>query len=186
MEKNHFFERSSAEQTAEALFKKYFARLSYYAFQYVNDKDLADDLAQDAFVAYLDSNKEISHHPNVIKDFLYTAVRNSALNYIKRQKVQERYFSLRNEDKVVKEKVLESLIEAEVMADLHKAIAQLPLSCRSVFLLAYFEGLSNTEISEKLNISINTVRCHKQNGLKVLRSRLKTETFLALLVLIFG
>lgn len=172
------------DYSAEGIFREYYGRLSYFAFQYVNDNDVAEDLVQDAFLAYWDKKKQIAEHPNVIKDFLYTSVKNSALNFLKRQKVKERYFFLRNEEDFEKERVLESIIEAEVMADLHQAVGHLPESCRNVFLLAYFEGLSNPKIAEKLNISINTVRSHKQNGLKVLRSQLKVETFIALLIMI--
>lgn len=175
---------STTNITAEILFKSYFGRLSYFAFQFVNDKDIANDLVQDAFVAYLDCKNDISNHPDVIKGFLYKSVKNSSLNYLKRQKVQERYFSLRDEDIFENEKVLEKMIEAEVIANLHKAILQLPKSCRNVFLLAYYEGLSNPQISEKLNISINTVRNHKQNGLKLLRSQLNLESFVVLIAIL--
>ncbi len=168
----------------ENIFREYYGRLSYFAFQYVKNNGIAEDLVQDAFMKYWDCKKNISEHPSAIKDFLYTTVRNAALNYLKRQKVQERYFLLRNEENFENEKVLESIIEAEVMAHLHHAIAQLPQMCRSVFLLAYFDGLSNPEIAKQLNISINTVRNHKQYGLKLLRSQLSAETFLALLLVI--
>ncbi|MET3113208.1 RNA polymerase sigma-70 factor (family 1) [Pedobacter sp. CG_S7] len=183
--KKDFTDQNSIQGiTAETLFKSYFGRLSYFAFQFVNDKDIANDLVQDAFVAYWDCKNDISNHPNAIKGFLYKTVKNFALNYIKRQKVQERYFFLREEEKFEKEKALDKIIEAEVVANLHKALMQLPKSCRNVFLLAFYEGLTNPQISEKLNISVNTVRNHKQNGLKLLRSKLNLESFLVLIALL--
>lgn len=182
--KKDFYSLDLADDSPESIFREYYSRLSYFAFQFVNDKDVAEDLVQDAFLAYWDQKKKVADHPNAIKDFLYTSVKNAALNLLKRQKVVERYFSLRSEEVIEGERILESIIEAEVMANLHQAIARLPESCRNVFLLAYFEGLSNSKIAEKLSISINTVRNHKQNGLKVLRTQLNPETFIALLVLI--
>ena len=181
---NDLSSKELSDNRPETIFREYYGRLSYFAFQYVNDSDFAEDLVQDAFLAYWGQKKQIADHPNVVKDFLYTSVKNSALNFLKRQKVKERYFFLRNEEDFEKERVLESIIEAEVMANLHQAIADLPESCKNVFLLAYSEGLSNPKIAEKLNISINTVRCHKQNGLKVLRSQLNPEAFIALLIII--
>jgi RNA polymerase sigma-70 factor (family 1) len=167
----------------EDVFKEYYGRLSYFAFQFVNDKSVAEDFVQDAFVAYWDCKKNVAEHPHAIKDFLYSAVRNSSLNFLKRKKVQDRYFFLRNEEKFENEKVLETMIQAEAMANLHQAISQLPESCKKVFLLAYFQGLSNPEIAQELDISINTVRNHKYNGLKILRSHLDVETFLVFMVI---
>ncbi len=168
----------------EDVFKEYYARLCYFAFQFVNDKAVAEDLVQDAFVSYWDRKKSVSDHPQVIKDFLYQSVKNAALNFLKRQKVQERYFFLRDDETFEREKVLETMIQAEAMANLHQAISQLPESCRNIFLLAYFQGLSNPEIAKELNISVNTVRCHKYNGLKALRSQLDIETFIVIFLLV--
>ncbi len=162
----------------EDVFKEYYGRLSYFAFQFVNDKSIAEDLVQDAFLAYWAHKSSVSDHPQAIKDFLYRAVRNAALNLLKRKKVQERYFFLRNVEQFENEKVLETIIQAEAMANLHQAVSQLPESCKNVFLLAYFQGLSNPEIAQELNISINTVRNHKYNGLKILRSHLDVKAFM--------
>ncbi len=168
----------------EDVFKEYYGRLCYFAFQFVKDKAVAEDLVQDAFVAYWDRKTNVSDHPQAIKDFLYRSVKNASLNLVKRQKVQQRYFFTRDEERFEKEKVLETLIQAEAMANLHQAIEQLPESCKNVFQLAYFEGLTNPEIAQNLNISINTVRCHKYNGLKVLRSQLDVEAFIVLFAII--
>ena len=168
----------------EDVFKEYYGRLSYFAFQFVNDKSIAEDLVQDAFLAYWDCKKKVADHPQAIKDFLYSAVRNAALNLLKRKKVQERYFFLKNDQQFENEKVLENMIRAEAMANLHQAISQLPESCRKVFVLAYFQYLSNPEIAEELNISINTVRNHKHNGLKILRSHLNAEAFMVLMIIL--
>ena len=174
------FIRMQKEQKCkpEDVFKEYYGRLCYFVYQFVPDKTIAEDLVQDAFLAYWDSKSKFSDHPRAIKDFLYTAVRNSSLNYLKREKVRERYFFRRQEDDFENEKVLGAIIKAEAMANLHKAVFQLPESCRKVFLLAYFQGLSNPEIAQELNISVNTVRNHKSYGLKILRSNLDIETFM--------
>ena len=181
-----FLFRNYAKSESELIFKEYFGRLSYFAFQFVNDQQIAEDLVQDAFVAFWAKKQEISEHPIAIKNFLYTSVRFAALNHIKRQKVHARYFLLTNKDYYSSAKILENIIEAEVSAKLHYVISNLPKRCRDVFRLAYFEELTNSKIAEKLGISINTVRNHKQNGLKILRSQLDIESFMVILILIQG
>lgn len=182
--KDDFYSRDFSKNSPEKIFREYYGRLSYFAFKFVNDKDAAEDLVQDAFLAYWDNKSQLSDHPKAIKDFLYSSVKNAALNLLKRQKVEERYFQLRDDVDFEKESILDTMIEAEVINDIHQAIAHLPKSCKSVFMLAYFDGMSNPKIAEKLNISVNTVRSHKQNGLKVLRGTLRPELFITLIALL--
>jgi RNA polymerase sigma-70 factor (ECF subfamily) len=55
---------------------------------------------------------------------------------------------------------------------IEKEIAALPPKMREVFELSRKANLNYREISEKLNISDNTVKKQMSNALKILRSRL--------------
>ena len=70
-------------------------------------------------------------------------------------------------------------IHAEKMKKVLDAMEKLPLKCRQVFKMAYFEGLKNKEIANSLDISENTVKTHKKLALKQLRiNLLSTIAFL--------
>lgn len=163
--------------TPEAVFNQNYGSLCYFAFQLIADKSIAEDLVQDAFVAYWSNKENVSSHPLAIKDFLYTSVRNSCLNLIRRKKVLERYLNSRTETDFSEEKIVHKIIESELIEKLYQAINTLPDGCKKVFKLGYLEGLSNTKIAETLNISVNTVRAQKQRGLKALKTRLDYESF---------
>ncbi len=64
---------------------------------------------------------------------------------------------------------MERMIEAEVLGEVYKALQKLPEGCRKVINLSYFEGLSNQEVADRLNVSINTVKTQKLRALKMLR-----------------
>ncbi|MFA4868811.1 MAG: RNA polymerase sigma-70 factor [Pedobacter sp.] len=170
--------------TPETVFNQNYGSLCYFAFQLIADKSIAEDLVQDAFVAYWSNKENVSTHPLAIKDFLYTAVRNSCLNLIRRKKVLERYLNSRNETDFSEEKIVHKIIESELIEKLYQAINTLPDGCKKVFKLGYLEGLSNTKIAETLNISVNTVRAQKQRGLKALKTRLDYES-LAIFIAVF-
>lgn len=167
----------------ENIFKEYYGRLCFYAFQFVKDRAIAEDVAQDAFVTYWKNRDIVSNSSSAIKDYLYTSVRNYCLNILRRQKVVDRYLASRSPDDYYEDKLLHTLIESEVIDSLYKAIDALPEACRKVFILGYVNGLSNSEIADELNISIHTVKTQKQRGLKTLRSKLDFETFSAVITI---
>ena len=61
----------------------------------------------------------------------------------------------------------------------------LPVECRTVFQMSRFEGLSNQEIAERLNISINTVKYHIKKALSVLKEGLGDYLFAIVVAFVF-
>lgn len=62
---------------------------------------------------------------------------------------------------------------SELQNRLARLVKQLPEKCRIVFTLSREEGLSQKQISRRLNISENTVESHIKHALKSLRSGLQ-------------
>jgi RNA polymerase sigma-70 factor (ECF subfamily) len=59
---------------------------------------------------------------------------------------------------------------------LHRALAEIPDPQRRVLLLAYFEGLSQSEIARRLGAPLGTVKSHARLGLAKLRDLLQDNT----------
>ncbi len=66
----------------------------------------------------------------------------------------------------------EIVIEENVHHRLYKAIEKLPEQGRKIFELSVLNGWKEKEITEDLNISLNTVKTHKKRALKSLREQL--------------
>jgi len=64
-------------------------------------------------------------------------------------------------------------IQSEERQAVRGALAELPDSQRITLALAYFEGLSQSEIAEKLGEPLGTIKTRMQLGMKKLRERLK-------------
>src|SRR5258707_6665458 len=64
-------------------------------------------------------------------------------------------------------------IESEERMAVRGALAELPEPQRLALALAYFEGLSQSEISAKLGEPLGTIKTRMQLGMKKLRKRLK-------------
>ena len=110
--------------------------------------------------------------------YLYRSVQNQCLNYIRDKKVEDNY---RNKTEVITEDYFyNALLEEEIFIRLRQAIDELPEKYRNVINLN-LEGLSDKEIAEKLDITIDAVKQQKKRGKEQLKGKL-THPFLLLLI----
>lgn len=163
------------------LFKEYYDRLVYFSLQLIKDKDQAEDLVQDAFIKYWNQRETVIQDPIAIKNFLYSTVRNASLNVIRHNKVVESYIEFQGSTEPEEPPVIEAIITAEAVAEIHAALQSLPESHRIISIMGYFDGKKNQEIADELGMSVNTVKKQKQRALELMRVQLSPEVF-ALLV----
>ncbi len=152
------------------VFDSNFNALCAFAYGYLREQSAVEDLVQDAFISLWEKHGDFDHI-NTIKAFLYTAVRNKCLNYLKHNIVRQK-----NEDALIAE--LESgqsfesrVIEEETFNKLSLEIRKLPESAQKIMLLA-LNGLSNPEIADELDISVNTVKTQKKIAYSKLKDKL--------------
>lgn len=169
------------ESAFRTLYEKYTPALRYFAGKYVGDGTAIDDIIQDVFVCLWEKHTDFKTEES-LKSFLYTSVKNNCLNVIRHRGVKERYAEvlLREEQQ---DFFLEHIIEAEVFELLLGVFNELPPACREVYRLS-LEGKKHEEIAMQLQITVNTVKKHKNNANHYMRERLKH--ILNLLCLIQG
>ncbi len=169
-DKIHFEEfRKGNENAYEKIFQKYYPPLCSFALQYLPEKETCEDIVQEVMIAIWEK-KTIFKNVDAFKTYLYTSVKNKALNVIKHQKVKTRH-----EDEIKfldsEEFFTDKIIEEEVHAILFECYKALPEQCHRVFKLSYLEGLRLKEVAEKLNISVNTVKTQKYRAIKLIKER---------------
>jgi len=131
-----------------------------------------EDIVQETYVRICEiSNEESIQYP---RSYLYKIVRNLALDHIKRAEVRlsvsmddemdgdiQHYLEEHDEDTTFQD--VASKEEFEMFC---KAVRQLPVQCRRVFVLKKVYGFSQKEIATDLNISESTVEKHIAFGIK--------------------
>lgn len=156
----------------EQLFKSHYEDLCRFAYQYVYEKEIAEDLVQNVFLNIW----KIRHkwHPKgTVKSYLYKAVHNQAKNHSQRkiiQKIWEEEVAHAPEQGV---ETPEKKFQREEIQKVYKnALDGLPKRCRLIFTLCKDNGLKYKEIAEMLNISIKTVETQMGRALKKLQKGL--------------
>ena len=84
----------------EEAYKKYYGSLCYYAQNYVQDAETAQDLVQDVFVRIIETRQNFES-PLHCRNFLYLSVKNACLNHLDKENVKKQY--IRQAQKEIKE-----------------------------------------------------------------------------------
>jgi RNA polymerase sigma-70 factor, ECF subfamily len=150
-------------------------RLVYsLALRIVRDRGDAEDVTQDVFVqAWRQASRFDTTRGNVAA-WLLTMARSRAIDLIRRRRVRPQPGA---DDMVMETKdaspapdvQFEWVQRAEVIQE---AMGALPLVQRLAIELAFFEGLTQAEIAEQLEVPLGTVKTRIRQGLLKLRDRL--------------
>lgn len=156
------------------IFERYSKILVNHAYKILGDRDQANDVVQDVFLAIWNKRNEIVLTGS-FSSYLYKATKNRILNHIAHEKVVSSYADSIS-DFIENDYVLadSGLREKELEAIIAKEIDQLPEKMREVFLLRKVEELSYEEIALQLNITDKTAKQQVYNSLKILRRKLKS------------
>jgi len=160
------------EAAFEQVFKLHFKNLHAYACSIIREEAAAEEVVQQVFFKLWERSKALSITGSVAA-YLYRAVYNESLNYLKHQKIRSGYqqhlqHTMKNENDTTGKRL--SLKELEER--LGKALNELPEQCRTVFQLSRFEELRYREIADRLGISVKTVENQMGKALKILRTKL--------------
>ena len=171
------------EATFERVFKTHYKSLHAYAFTMLKDEDEAEEMVQQVFFKLWERSENLSFSSS-IPAYLYRAVHNESLNFLKHQKVKAGHqmhvaYSMKN----TSEQAHGKLTGKELEQKFREALNELPEQCRTVFQLSRFEDLKYKDIAEKLDISVKTVENHMVKALKILRTKLVDFLTLILILL---
>jgi len=175
-------ENQGVEAFFEQVFKSHFKGLHAYACTIIRDAAPAEEIVQNIFLKLWEKKEELNIRENIAV-YLYRAVHNESLNYLRHRKVRAAYQShaMRQHKQTEQEKPAEKVVMGELEKRLETALQELPEQCRTIFQLSRFEDLKYREIADKLGLSVKTIENQMGKALKLLR--LKLADFLTVLFL---
>lgn len=143
------------ENIFSTFFKNHAKSLRNFLFYKYGNKDLADDLTQEAFIKLWQNCAMVPIEK--AKSYIYTIANNNSLNEIAHQKVvfqYEKNFTGIDRTNETPEFLLE---EKQFKSKLLKSIENLNETQRVAFLMHRIDGKKYSEIAEALNISVKAV-----------------------------
>ncbi len=168
------------------LYGRYYKVMMLYALKMTDDRDAAEDLVQNVFLALWES-RETFHDEASVNSFLYLTIRRRIIDQVRHAKVEGKYknYLLKGAGDMLTAEEDEEVFTNEVYRRLFEAINELPPRQRELFLL-YMQGKKNAEIAQVMNITEETIRVQKKRALKTLRKKMDDTGDLFLLLLLFG
>jgi RNA polymerase sigma-70 factor (ECF subfamily) len=163
--------KTGDEAVFRQLFDKFYRPLVVFANRLLSDPDLSRSVVQDVFVMMYDKRSEINIHTS-LQSHLFQTVRNRCLNVLKHNKMKREHHQRIFDSGSETEQPAETLEYAELERCLDTVINALPDQCRKIFKLSRYEGVTNQEIADQLDLSKRTVETQISKALKRIREEL--------------
>lgn len=164
------------------LYECYYRTLALLAGDITQSASVAEDLVEEVFVSLLRRRITFSSQ-QALTAYLYNAVRNRSINYVRNYNNSEIDVELLEEEfaPYTTTDDADTFDAEKVLAKVMTEIDEMPRRQREIFLMV-MEGRKNAEIAQALNISETTVKTQKMRAMKRLKDRFKIN-LMALLIL---
>jgi RNA polymerase sigma-70 factor (ECF subfamily) len=161
----------------EDLYSRYSNILYASALKFVKEDADAQDVVQDVFIQIWDKAKLYDPAKGKPLTWALTLTRNRAIDRIRAIQRRTRLRDEFEQETFVDEsagvrEALSGVDASEKGQILRKAVSQLSPQQKKVIELAYFSGLTQTEIAEKLGEPLGTVKARARRGLLKLKELL--------------
>lgn len=153
------------------IYELFYPRLYKFGFAITNNPDETEDILSITFSGLFKKYEDFNLLSN-IKAFLYMAVRNYSLNYLRNEQRRNSH-TTRLIHSLQSESTDHAEIDGKLLAELNKLVGKLPEQKRKVITLLFYHDMKYKEVAAKLNISPNTVREYRQSAIDQLKKALR-------------
>lgn len=174
---------SDTAKGIELLFRWYYGPLCSHAVRYVSSREIAEDIVSDVFYQF--HSEEIFRKVQTsYRAYLFTSVRYRAFDYVRAEMKrstslqQAEYMAIREDQQPDNLTQFEDLYH-----DVLRAIHELPVKRREIYIKHRFEGKKYQEIAKEMSLSLRTVETHMYQAIHQVRKFL-TDRWLAILLIL--
>ncbi|WP_302285565.1 RNA polymerase sigma-70 factor [Bacteroides clarus] len=154
------------------VYKKYHKLLYVLAYRYLMNKTMAEDAVQHVFTRFWEFRSELRVGVS-LKNYLVTMTKNHILNVIRNENTAvAKNYEIAQSTPKYEDTLVENLEKKELMSLFYQALDKLPSQKREICIMKVRDELTNQEIAERMHLSVNTIKTHYSEALKLLRAHL--------------
>jgi RNA polymerase sigma-70 factor (ECF subfamily) len=142
----------------------------------LNSREEAEDILQDVFIQVWRRAKDFDENRGKPFTWLVTLTRSRAIDRLRQLGARQRLATSAAQDQPEEASdALTDTIKSGQKEVVQRALAELPEDQKQTLVLAYYEGLTQSEIAAKLGAPLGTVKTRMRSGLAKLRARLGSQ-----------
>jgi RNA polymerase sigma-70 factor (ECF subfamily) len=165
------------EQAFSVFYDRYVNLVFSIALTIVGNHTTAEEIVQDVFLKIWKKNHTYQPERSKLNTWLSAIARNRSIDELRKKKtrVEERQIpwadidQQQDQDEAGPEERVQLKIEQRVV---RQALSQLPEDQRQAIWLAYFYGLTQSQIAQQLDLPLGTVKTRIRLGMQKLRALL--------------
>jgi RNA polymerase sigma-70 factor (ECF subfamily) len=162
------------EAALSELYDRYQAQMYGLAMRITNDAALAQDAVQEAFVGVWRNAARYAQTRASVRTWMLSITHHRAVDILRRRRATSPLPELEDGTRALTTPdVWPEVARAADAAAVRGALAALPDAQRRTIELAYFGGLTQTEIAERESVPLGTVKSRVRLGLASLRNMLE-------------
>lgn len=165
-------EDSGDMDAAAELYDRYAGQVYALARRIVGNEMDAEDVVQEVFSQVWRTPSRYDRTRGSVIGWLLMITRSRAIDRIRARQARPDMTDAVTPDALPAAPTPDALVMAEQAAAVRQALLSLPASQRTALELAYYEGLTQAEIAERLSEPLGTVKTRIRAGLMALRARL--------------
>jgi RNA polymerase sigma-70 factor (family 1) len=168
---------AGSEEAFKQIYYLFYKKLYMFSLALVKTREAAEEITEDVFIKIWQQKDQISAIRN-LRIYLYIATKNTSLNYLSKKakdNLTEPFDNINIDLLKSTETPEELMITAEMYRRIQQQVEALPLRCKMIFKLIREDGLKYKEVSDILNISVNTIDVQMAIAVKKIALVLKPE-----------
>lgn len=164
------------EEALAQLYDQYRVILFGLLMRILNDREEAEDVLQEVFMQVWRRARDFDENRGKPFTWLVTLARSRGIDRLRSLGARERVaVAATREGSEESSDAASDAFRSEQQQLVRSALAQLPEEQKRPLVLAYFDGLTQTEIAEKLGAPLGTVKTRMRTGMGKLREILRSK-----------
>ena len=166
--------KNGDEKSFNILYGKYYPVLFSFSVKYLKSKEDAEEIVQNLFFKIWERRGDLNEELN-FKSYLFQIAVNDIYNKFKKRVHEKKYHDYIKEVQGNPEYIAisDNRFDFQDILDwVKKLIDNFPPQRKQIFTLNKIDGFSNSEIAEKLNVSVRSIENQVFRGVKSLRAEL--------------